>query len=115
MADLIDNRLPPSEQKPATLLNRHGGQASYKLGRRAIVIGAGIGGLSAAGALAEYFERVDILERDRLTAAAGSRSGTPQDRHPHGLLAGGLHTSGRMSACCRSGISGSRCSARRGR
>ncbi len=43
-----------------------------------------------AGALAKYFERVEILERDRLTASAASRSGTPQDRHPHGLLAGGL-------------------------
>jgi 2-polyprenyl-6-methoxyphenol hydroxylase-like FAD-dependent oxidoreductase len=40
--------------------------------------------------LAKYFERVDILERDRLTASAVSRSGTSQDRHPHGLLAGGL-------------------------
>jgi 2-polyprenyl-6-methoxyphenol hydroxylase-like FAD-dependent oxidoreductase len=96
MADLIDNRLSPSEQKPAILLNREGGHASYKLGRRAIVIGAGIGGLSAAGALAKYFERVDILERDRLTAAAGSRSGTPQDRHPHGLLAGGLRALDRI-------------------
>src|SRR6516162_1059815 len=47
-------------------------------------------GLSAAGALAKYFEQVDILEHDRLSASAGSRSGTPQDRHPHGLLAGGL-------------------------
>jgi 2-polyprenyl-6-methoxyphenol hydroxylase-like FAD-dependent oxidoreductase len=60
------------------------------LGRRAVVIGAGMGGLSAAGALAKYFEQVDILERDGLPASAESRSGTPQDRHPHGLLAGGL-------------------------
>ena len=63
---------------------------SSLLGRRAVVIGAGMGGLAAAGALARYFERVEILERDRLTESAGSRSGTPQDRHPHGLLAGGL-------------------------
>jgi 2-polyprenyl-6-methoxyphenol hydroxylase-like FAD-dependent oxidoreductase len=63
---------------------------SGRLARRAVVIGAGIGGLSAAGALAPYFERVDILERDNLPVSAGSRSGTPQDRHPHGLLAGGL-------------------------
>jgi 2-polyprenyl-6-methoxyphenol hydroxylase-like FAD-dependent oxidoreductase len=60
------------------------------LGRRAAVIGAGIGGLSAAGALAEYFGQVEIIERDGLSAPAGSRSGTPQDRHPDGLLAGGL-------------------------
>jgi len=60
------------------------------LGEHAVVVGAGIGGLAVAGALAKYFERVDILERDRLPPSAGSRSGTPQDRHPHGLLAGGL-------------------------
>ena len=59
-------------------------------GRRAVVIGAGIGGLSAAGALAAHFEHVEILERDLLPAGAISRPGTPQDRHPHGLLAGGL-------------------------
>ena len=60
------------------------------LGRRAVVIGAGIGGLAAAGALAGHFEQVKILERDDLAAAPRSRSGVPQGRHPHGLLAGGL-------------------------
>ncbi|MBV8458122.1 MAG: hypothetical protein JO122_16070 [Acetobacteraceae bacterium] len=60
------------------------------LGKRAVVVGAGIGGLSMAGALAKYFEQVEIFERDRLTTSAASRSGTPQDRHLHGLLAGGL-------------------------
>src|SRR5258708_23581754 len=60
------------------------------LGQRAVVVGAGIGGLSVAGALAGDFEQVDILERDRLAGSAASRPGTPQDRHPHGLLAGGL-------------------------
>jgi hypothetical protein len=58
--------------------------------RRAVVVGGGIGGLSVAGALAGYFEQVDVLERNGLTASAESRSATPQDRHPHGLLAGGL-------------------------
>jgi 2-polyprenyl-6-methoxyphenol hydroxylase-like FAD-dependent oxidoreductase len=66
------------------------------LGQRAVVVGAGIGGLSMAGALAKYFEQVEILERDRLTASAASRSGTPQDRHPHGLLAGGLQALGEI-------------------
>jgi 2-polyprenyl-6-methoxyphenol hydroxylase-like FAD-dependent oxidoreductase len=61
------------------------------VGRRAVVIGAGMGGLAMAGALAPYFEQVEIFERDQLTATAGSRAGTPQDRHPHGLLTGGLH------------------------
>src|SRR6267143_458018 len=66
------------------------------LGQRAVVVGAGIGGLSMAGALAKYFEQVEIFERDRLTSSAASRSGTPQDRHPHGLLAGGLEALGEI-------------------
>jgi 2-polyprenyl-6-methoxyphenol hydroxylase-like FAD-dependent oxidoreductase len=80
--DPIENILLFSEQEAQ--------RGARKLGQRAVVIGAGMGGLSAAGALAKYFERVEILERDRLTGSAASRSGTPQDRHPHGLLAGGL-------------------------
>lgn len=66
------------------------------LGRRAVVVGAGIGGLAMAGALAKYFERVEIFERDSLFPSGGSRSGTPQDRHPHGLLAGGLRALGEI-------------------
>ena len=66
------------------------------LGQRAVVVGAGIGGLSIAGALAKYFERVEIFERDRLTASVGSRAGTPPDRHAHGLLVGGLQALGEI-------------------
>src|SRR6266850_6629811 len=66
------------------------------LGQRAVVVGAGIGGLSMAGVLAKFFERVEIFERDRLAACAAPRSGTPQDRHPHGLLAGGLRALGEI-------------------
>ena len=69
---------------------------SNLFGRRAVVVGGGIGGLSVAGALAGYFEQVDVLERDRLTASIESRSGTAQDRHPHGLLAGGLKALGEI-------------------
>jgi phytoene dehydrogenase-like protein len=36
---------------------------SDKRGRRAVVVGAGIGGLSAAGVLAKYFDQIDVLER----------------------------------------------------
>ena len=134
MAKLIGQRSSFTEQKP---------HASHKLGKRAVVIGAGIGGLAMAGALAQYFEQVEILERDRLTGSAASRSGTPQDRHPHGLLpaafAGSIRSSpvsraasprlapsrlrtramfsssGPMSARCRSGISEYQCCAQRGR
>ena len=72
------------------------GGMSNLFGRRAVVVGGGIGGLSVAGALAGYFEQVDVLERDRLTASIESRSGTAQDRHPHGLLAGGLKALGEI-------------------
>src|SRR5262249_40673137 len=57
---------------------------------RAMVIGAGMAGLAAAGALAGHFGQVVVLERDALPAAPISRPGTPQSRHLHGLLAGGL-------------------------
>ena len=63
---------------------------SGKLGRRAVVVGAGIAGLSAAGVLAKYFDQVDILERDQTPLSVETRSGTPQDNHAHGLLAEGL-------------------------
>src|SRR6516165_6885788 len=90
MAGLIEQRLWSSEGNPGSSVPPSDGHGARKLGRRAVVVGAGIGGLAAAGALAKYFEQVDILERDWLPASVGSRSGTPQDRHPHGLLAGGL-------------------------
>jgi 2-polyprenyl-6-methoxyphenol hydroxylase-like FAD-dependent oxidoreductase len=89
-SNLIENTAWLDEQARRVLSTPAGDRGSRQLGRRAVVIGAGMGGLAAAGALARDFERVDILERDRLSPSAGSRSGTPQDRHPHGLLAGGL-------------------------
>ena len=84
MAGLVEQSLWSSEGNPGSSVPPRDGHGAPKLGGRAVVIGAGMGGLAAAGALAKYFERVDILERDRLTASVGSRSGTPQDRHPHG-------------------------------
>jgi 2-polyprenyl-6-methoxyphenol hydroxylase-like FAD-dependent oxidoreductase len=60
------------------------------IGERAVVIGAGIGGLAAAGALAPYFERVVVLERDTLPSQPAHRAGTPQGRHLHSLLMSGL-------------------------
>jgi len=60
-----------------------------RLGRRAIVIGAGVAGLAASVALAPCFEEVVVLERSALPDAAVPREGVPQGRHPHVLLAGG--------------------------
>jgi 2-polyprenyl-6-methoxyphenol hydroxylase-like FAD-dependent oxidoreductase len=76
--------------------------AREHIGRRAVVVGAGIGGLAAAGALADFFERVVVLERDVLPAAderaPGDRAGTPQSRHIHALLAGGERALGELFA-----------------
>jgi 2-polyprenyl-6-methoxyphenol hydroxylase-like FAD-dependent oxidoreductase len=55
-------------------------------GEQAVVIGAGMGGLLAAGALAGSFEQVTIVERDALPATAGPRRAVPQGRHAHALL-----------------------------
>jgi 2-polyprenyl-6-methoxyphenol hydroxylase-like FAD-dependent oxidoreductase len=59
------------------------------LGARAIVIGSGIAGLSAAAALVDHFGEVVVLERDRAVLRALPRPGVPQGRQPHLLLCGG--------------------------
>src|SRR5690242_16028719 len=59
------------------------------IGGHAVVIGASMGGLLAARALADVFAQVTILERDSFPIADGPRKGVPQGRHAHGLLARG--------------------------
>lgn len=66
------------------------------VGKQAVVVGAGMGGLAAAGALADHFEQVVVLERDKLPLDATHRVGTPQSRHIHGLLAGGQRALGEL-------------------
>ncbi len=63
---------------------------SASTGSHAIVIGAGMGGLAAAAALAGSFERVTVLERDVLRPDPVPRAGAPQSTQVHGLLGGGL-------------------------
>jgi flavin-dependent dehydrogenase len=55
-----------------------------------VVIGAGMGGLAAAAAVARHAGRVTILERDELPSTPAFRTGVPQSRHAHALLPGGL-------------------------
>ncbi|MQS07945.1 FAD-dependent oxidoreductase, partial [Streptomyces alkaliphilus] len=57
--------------------------------RRAVVIGSGVAGLTAARAIADRGARVTLVERDRLPEAPVHRAGVPQGRHTHVLLEGG--------------------------
>lgn len=59
------------------------------IGKRAVVVGAGIAGLTSARALADDFEHVLILERDSVPSAARNRAGIPQGKHIHVVLGGG--------------------------
>jgi 2-polyprenyl-6-methoxyphenol hydroxylase-like FAD-dependent oxidoreductase len=63
---------------------------NFYLGKRAIVVGAGLSGLSAARVLSDYFEQVMILDRDELPDHPSPQPGVPQGKHPHALLGGGL-------------------------
>jgi 2-polyprenyl-6-methoxyphenol hydroxylase-like FAD-dependent oxidoreductase len=54
-----------------------------------VVLGAGMAGLLAARVLADSYERVTIVERDRLPVGSAQRRGVPQGRHVHGLLPSG--------------------------
>ena len=48
-------------------------------------------GLLTARVLSKYFDRVTIVEKDRVNHQPESRPGQPQTRHLHGLLATGLN------------------------
>jgi hypothetical protein len=60
-----------------------------RIGEHAVVIGASMGGLLAARALADFFGTVTVLERDAFPVADIPRKGVPQGKHAHGLLARG--------------------------
>src|SRR5690606_38793008 len=65
------------------------GRMGQQPGRRAIVVGAGIGGLGAAAALAGKFAEVLILDRDTLPDDGKVRMGVGQGAHAHQLLKAG--------------------------
>ena len=62
---------------------------SGKLGNHAIVIGGSLAGLLTTRVLADYYNRITLIERDRLPDEPENRQGVPQGRHAHGLLARG--------------------------
>jgi len=57
-----------------------------KTGRRVLVIGGSLAGLFAARVLADFFEKVTILDRDVLPVRPNHRKGVPQSYHAHALL-----------------------------
>lgn len=60
------------------------------LGEHALVVGASVAGLLAARVLAEFYERVTVLDRDALPAGiASNRRAVPQDRQIHGMQPAG--------------------------
>ena len=61
-----------------------------RAGEHAIVIGASLAGLLAARVLADSYDRVTVLDRDRLPGGVTeNRRAVPQGRHAHGLQLGG--------------------------
>jgi 2-polyprenyl-6-methoxyphenol hydroxylase-like FAD-dependent oxidoreductase len=56
-----------------------------QVGDHAVVLGASIGGLLAASAVADFYRHVTIVERDTLPDGAQDRRSVPQAKHVHGL------------------------------
>ncbi len=86
LATYISNDVVTQAEPQRTMFTVHQGRVS-----RALVVGGGIAGLVAARVLADHFDQVTILERDRLHDGAAWRKGIPQGNHLHNLLKGGLN------------------------
>jgi flavin-dependent dehydrogenase len=64
----------------ATVVDGSGGHG------HAVVIGSSLAGLTAARALANFMDRVTVIERDWVPRGPGRRRGVPQARHTHSLM-----------------------------
>ena len=62
---------------------------NQQVNQQAVVVGGSIAGLLAARVLAERFDRVTIVDRDRLPLTAEPRRGVPQSVQPHVLFTKG--------------------------
>ncbi len=51
----------------------------------AVILGASIGGMCAAEALAPHFQQVTLIDKDELPQEAVNRRGVPQGNQPHAL------------------------------
>ena len=61
-------------------------QMMRKIGDHAVVLGASMSGLLAARVLADAYQQVTVVDRDRLPEPGAGRQGVPQGRHAHALL-----------------------------
>jgi 2-polyprenyl-6-methoxyphenol hydroxylase-like FAD-dependent oxidoreductase len=66
-----------------------GADAPTHVGQQAVVIGGSLAGLMTARVLADHFDQVTILERDRIDDRPALHQSIPQGHHLHGLLLGG--------------------------
>src|SRR5262249_32883324 len=72
-----------------TLYRKHCGGTGLSVAsghRHAVVVGGSIAGMLGAGVLADYFDTVTLLERDRFPETPAARPGLPHGRHGHALL-----------------------------
>lgn len=60
--------------------------------RHAVVLGGSLAGIAVARVLADWYERVTLIERDSYPNLPVPRRGTPQSRHVHVLLEEGRRT-----------------------
>ncbi len=67
-----------------------------KRGERAVVCGAGMGGLLAARVLSDFYDAVTLVERDKLPDDTAPRRGVPQGRHFHVLWSRGSRELGQL-------------------
>ena len=70
--------------------SQHRQQGSEGPGRHAVVVGGSIGGMLTARVLADHFDRVTVVERDRLPDGGENRPGVPHARHLHFFFKRGL-------------------------
>jgi 2-polyprenyl-6-methoxyphenol hydroxylase-like FAD-dependent oxidoreductase len=84
-----------AEQLSAVSFGEDGGEGR-RGGRHAVVVGGSMAGLLAARVLADRFERVTVVDRDRFPEAPNHRKGVPQSRHAHGILERGQRIIGRL-------------------
>ena len=74
----------------------HAGASTAEKSGHALVIGGSMSGMLAARVLADHFERVTIVERDRFPEGPVPCKGVPQARHVHALLKRGRITLERL-------------------